>query len=157
MLDRFETFVRSVSQIQKNVYGDTKSAADNMKKAVALKPDYRPLLWDCADALIADDRCSEWLEIYEQLDEKFKSNGRICFFVAVSLIKLGKLDQAKALLTEDLVVDDLKEGEYSISQLWVELYRQIMARDKGIPAEDISEAAVLQAYPLPYKLDFRMH
>ena len=149
--------LRSMAQIQKNVYGNTTSAAVNMARAVALKPDYRPLLWDCADALIADGRYDDWLALYEQMDEKFRQNGRIQFFVAVCLIKLAKLDEAKALLTEDLVVDDLKEGEYSISQLWVELYRLILARDKGVSVENISEATVLEAYPLPYKLDFRMH
>lgn len=149
--------LRSIAQIQKNVRGDTKSAADNMVRAVALKSDYRPLVWDCADALIADGRYADWLDTYENLNDTLKQNGRILFFVGVCLIKLDKLDAAKALLTEDLVVNDLKEGEYSISQLWVELYRKILARDNNVSAADIPDAEVLQKYPLPYKLDFRMH
>lgn len=149
--------LRCMAQIQKNVRSDTKSAADHMARAVELKPDYRPLLWDCADALIADGRYTQWLAIYENMEPDLKQNGRIQFFAGVCLIKLGELDAAKALLTEDLVVNDLKEGEYSISQLWVELYRQILAREDHISPEEISEAAVLQKYPLPYKLDFRMH
>lgn len=149
--------LRSMAQIQKNVYSDTVSAAQNMVRAVELKPDYRPLLWDCADALIADGRYQDWLALYERMDKKFQENGRIQFFAGVCLIKLGMLDQAKALITKDLVVDDLKEGEYSISQLWIELYRLILARDKGVSVEDITEDAVLESYPLPYELDFRMH
>jgi tetratricopeptide (TPR) repeat protein len=149
--------LRCMAQIQKNVLGDSKTAADNMARAVQLKPDYRPILWDCADALMADGRYSDWLAVYEGLEQQFKENGRIQFFVAVCLIKLGRLEEARALLTEDLVVDDLKEGEYSISQLWIELYRQILCRDRGLSPEKLTDSMVLQEYPLPYKLDFRMH
>ena len=149
--------LRCMAQIQKNVLNDTKTAAMNMERAVQLKSDYRPLLWDCADALMADGRYADWLAVYETIDKKFQANGRIQFFVAVCLIKLGKLEEARALLTEDLVVDDLQEGEYSISQLWIELYRQILSQDRGVAAEEITDSLVLQEYPLPYKLDFRMH
>ena len=55
------------------------------------------------------------------------------------------------------MVDDLKEGEYSISQLWIELYRKILARDTDCSAVEFTDAAVLEQYPLPYTLDFRMH
>ena len=106
---------------------------------------------------MADGRYGDWLAVYESLDQQFKENGRIQFFVAVCLIKLGRLEEARALLTEDLVVDDLKEGEYSISQLWIELYRQILCRDRGVSPEELTDSVVLQEYPLPYKLDFRMH
>ena len=149
--------LRCMAQIQKNVLGDTASAADNMARAVQLKSDYRPLLWDCADALMADGRYADWLTVYAGLDEKFRTNGRIQFFVSVCLLQLGRLDEARELLTEDLVVDDLKEGEYSISQLWIELYRQILGRDRGVDSANIADSDVLQEYPLPYKLDFRMH
>ncbi len=149
--------LRCMAQIQKNVYGDTKSAADNMLRAVELIPDYRPLLWDCADALIADGRHAKFLDVYDNLSDAMKKNGRILFFVGVCLIKLERLEEARALLTEKLVVNDLKEGEYSISQLWVELYRLIIAKEKSVSPESITEAAVLEAYPLPYQLDFRMH
>ena len=78
-------------------------------------------------------------------------------YTAIALTRLERLEEAKALLTEELVVNDLKEGEYSISQLWVELYRLVIAREKGITPEEITEFAVLEQYPLPYQLDFRMH
>ena len=68
-----------------------------------------------------------------------------------------QMPAAAALLTKDLVVDDLKEGEYSVSQLWIELYGKIMARDTGRCPEDITDGEVLVQYPLPYALDFRMH
>lgn len=148
---------RCIAQIQKNVLMDTKSAAENMLRAIRLVPNYRPLLWDCADALIADERYSDFLDIYENLREELKENGRIRFFVCVCLIKLERLDEAKLYLNENLVVDDLKEGEYSVSQLWIALYRLVIARDEAVSPEEIPDATVLEKYPLPYQLDFRMH
>lgn len=149
--------LRCMAQIQKNINGNTKLAADNMLRAVELIPNYRPLLWDCADALIADGRYTEFLTVYRNMSDAMKENGRIRFFLGVCLIKLERLEEASALLTEKLIVNDLKEGEYSISQLWVELYRLIIAKEKAVSPETVTEAAVLEQYPLPYQLDFRMH
>lgn len=149
--------LRNMAQIQKNHLQNTASAADHMAKAVALKNNYRPLLVDCADAFLADGRYKAWLALYQNLPQQMQDNGRLRFFTAVALIKLDKLDAAAALLTKDLVVDDLKEGEYSVSQLWIELYGKIMARDTGRCPEDITDGEVLVQYPLPYALDFRMH
>lgn len=149
--------LRCMAQIEKSQRSDTAAAAELMCSAVALKDDYRPLLCDCADALIADGQYQRWLEIYSGLSPELRENGRLTFFTIVCLIKTGQLEQAAALLTEELVVCDIKEGEYSISQLWVELYRLVMAQKLSVVPEAVSDEAVLERYPLPYTLDYRMH
>ena len=61
------------------------------------------------------------------------------------------------MLGVDLVIPDIREGEYSISAIWSELYRRIIASDEGREYEKITEKEVLEKYPITYKLDFRMH
>lgn len=149
--------LRNLSQIEKNIYKNVDIAGDYMTEAIKLKSDYVPILTDCASALIAAGRYQEWVEIYMSLDDEYKNNGRIKMLLSLCYVKLGELDMAAEILTPSLVVDDIKEGEYALSTIWVELYTKIMARDNHISEEKITMEDVMEKYPLPYELDFRMH
>ena len=49
---------------------------------------------------------------------------------------------------------DIKEGEFSVSHIWLDIHKQIMKKDGIVnPTDD----EVYEKYPLPYELDFRMH
>ena len=85
------------------------------------------------------------------------SNGRIQMYRAKCLVELGELKKAKAILSPNLVIPDIREGEYSISAIWVELYRRIIAKDEMRSYKEITEKEILDKYPIPYTLDFRMH
>jgi len=75
----------------------------------------------------------------------------------VKSVKLGKEDAAEQYINENLVVYDIKEGEYSLSAIWQELYARKIAKKRGCDIADVSEKEVFDAYPLPRSLDFRMH
>ena len=53
-------------------------------------------------------------------------------------------------------VADMREGEVSTSAVWIELYREKMAREGRRPAEEIGADEVLRAHPVPAAIDFRM-
>ena len=71
--------------------------------------------------------------------------------------ELGDIEGAKEYINSELVVEDFKEGEYSVSGIWVKLYKKEMAQIRGCMEEDISDSEVLDMYPVPYDIDFRMH
>ena len=85
------------------------------------------------------------------------SNGRIQMYRAKCFVELGELEKAKAILSSNLVIPDIREGEYSISAIWLELYRRVIAKEEMRSYKEITEKEVLEKYPIPYKLDFRMH
>ena len=70
------------------------------------------------------------------------------------------VEEATEIINKDFTMSDIKEGELSVSYLWFELYRRLYAKEntKQYSVEDISlcEAAD-KKYPLPKRLDFRMH
>jgi hypothetical protein len=73
------------------------------------------------------------------------------------LCKVGDVDGAIEIINKDLVVDDIKEGEYSLSAVWVEIYAKKMAKEENVSEKELSPETVLSRYPLPIQLDFRMH
>ena len=72
-------------------------------------------------------------------------------------VQLGDIENALNYINKDLVIADMKEGEYSISNIWVELYRKILSNELNVSPEKISDKEVLYKYPIPYSIDFRMH
>lgn len=149
--------LRNIAQIEKNILGDLSSAAEHMKQALSLKGDYLPLAVDCANALISAKQYIDWINIYASLDDKLKANGRLKMMLAICYIRTDKIDLAKEIINKSLVVDDIQEGEYALSAIWCELYKKIMSSDEGILIDTITDEQVLEKYPLPFELDFRMH
>ena len=68
--------------------------------------------------------------------------------------KMGNPEQARKIITAELVVPDLMEGEYSLSNIWVGIYAQILAKERGVNVDSLSTEEVLGAYPLPDEIDF---
>ena len=70
---------------------------------------------------------------------------------------LDRIEEAEKFINKDLSLPDIREGEYSTTNLWVEMYRRKIAKREGEPSESISDERVLSEYPIPYEIDFRMH
>ncbi len=146
---------RNLAQIEKNEYKNIEKAIEYMQKAVAEKSDYQPLWVNYAECLIAGDMSDKWIEVFENtLPENLRENGRMKMFYALCLVNCGRDADALAILMDNFVLPDIKEGEFSISHIWVQIHRNMMEND-GIlnPTDD----EVYAKYPLPYELDFRMH
>lgn len=67
--------------------------------------------------------------------------GKLKFYYISALKELGEYEKAYESLEQDggLVIDDIREGEDSVSQLWSELYEKLY----GIKAL------------IPYRYDFK--
>lgn len=98
-----------------------------------------------------------FMECYAELSDSLKSDGRLKMYYGKCLIMVERLDEAKAYINKELYVNDIREGEYSVSNFWIELYKKEIAKKTGRAEYEIDNAEVLNAYPVPYEIDFRMH
>jgi len=152
--------LRNLSMIYKNELVDIKNARKCILKAFELKKNCPALCNEVAAQLTTDGGDKIWLEIFDSLCDEIKKLGRIRLYRAVALINLGRLKEATEIINADFVMSDIKEGELSVSQLWFELYRRLYAEEKGIdynPDDEQLKKEADKKYPLPKKLDFRMH
>lgn len=144
---------RNLSQLAKNEYHNPDEAADYMVKAIRERDDYPPLWVNFAEAMIAAGRYDDWVARYESLPKNLKEVGRLKLLYALGLSRTGRAEEALQAITEHFEMPDIKEGEFSVSHIWLEIHREIMKRDGLCP----DDAEIYARYPLPYELDFRMH
>ena len=147
--------LRNLAMIEKNVEKDIISACVHIKEAHALLPEYRPLTVECAEILIGAEKSDEWIALYESLSSDLRADGRLTMLYGAALARVGEYRRAATVVTEGLMVPDIKEGEYSLSEIWVEIYSGILAEERGV--NTLTPEEVLAVYPLPRALDFRMH
>lgn len=148
---------RNLAMIQKNIRGELDAASDNMLRAAELLPDYSRLIVECFMTLIRASRYGDLVSLYDRIPESVQSSGRILMLLGECYSKMGEPEKAREIITADLVVPDLMEGEYSLSNIWIDIYAQILAKERGVSVDSISSEEVLSVYPLPYEIDFRMH
>jgi len=86
----------------------------------------------------------------------YLENGRIALLYIQILVNRGRLDEAETLLRKVPEVADMREGEVSTSAVWLDLFREKIARDEGREADDITPDEVFERYPVPAEIDFRM-
>ncbi len=80
------------------------------------------------------------VDFFERQDKDMQEVGKLKFYYISALHRLGEHRKAYEIMEENggLVIDDIREGEESVSKLWSELYETLY----GIKA------------PVPYKYDF---
>lgn len=83
----------------------------------------------------------EIVDFMERQDSDIRQVGKLKFYYISALHKLGEDKRAYELMEQDggLVIDDIREGEDSVAQLWSELHESLY-----------SEKA-----PVPYQYDFK--
>ncbi len=146
---------RNLAQIEKNEYENYEKAVEYMEKAIAEKNDYQPLWVNYAEVLVAVKNFKKWTEVYENdIPENLKTNGRLKMLYALALVEVDRYEESLAILMDNFIMPDIKEGEFSISHIWLSIHRKKLATE-GIT--EITDDEIYAKYPLPYELDFRMH
>lgn len=77
----------------------------------------------------------EILDLYESLKKEYRQEGRLKFYYIQALYESGQTEKAYDLLCSDggLIVDDIREGEVSIGELWKKLYRELYGKEGELP------------------------
>ena len=124
--------------------GDDATAADYIVEALQMLSWEWRLGNECGTILNACGQSQRFLEIYDSLPEDVRKHPRLLFQKCVALVRLGDYEQAEAMLADNFVLPDIREGEVSLAAVWFEI-QDLRVRDGG------------EAHPLPWDLDFRMH
>lgn len=149
---------RNLAMIYISEYGQVEKGLSYLEKALKL-PNANSVyafLKDVGRAFTEHGRDQEWLDVYQNLSDELKAMGRLKLYYAYALMNLNYLDKAKAIITPDFVLNDIREGESSITKLWQELYKKIYMQEYGVSEQD-AKVNSIKKYPLPYELDYRMH
>ena len=133
---------------------DLEAAADYSVQALEMLPDNRHLAIDCSKILMELGQNERLIRVIESLSEDIQDLGRVKLAKAMALIALDRLDEAAAIINTDYILPDVQEGEVSVSVAWTALHEKILMRE-GLSESEAKEQ-VLERYPIPYILDFRM-
>ena len=131
-------------------------AADLLIEATNFVPDVLPLVIECGACLMQAGRYDDWLQMVGGLPVPLQSNDRIRLLQAQAALKQGDLSNAEALFNEGAVVADLREGESSITDLWIEYRVQKICREENLGENDAQVIQFRENPPIPAKIDFRM-
>lgn len=147
---------RNLAMLYRNEYNLRNKAIEYMRKAIRLKSDMRCFWVDFAETVIGNGDYDCWLKEEEKMPANIAKNARLRMYRAFCLVRTGRVREAAEIINYDFVMEDIKEGEFSVSSLWYEIYGEIVKEKYGY--SDIGEinAAVDRDYPLK-ELDFRMH
>ncbi len=152
--------LRNLAMLYKTEYHQPDTTRSLLLQAYQMKPDCLPLAYELAMEWIRTGYDAEYLALYDTLSLPLQNHSRLLLCKGTALMHLGYLEEAAEIIREGLVIPDIKEGELSVSQLWMELYARIYAEEIG-SFYDPEDAELLrkasEKYPLPFSLDYRMH
>jgi tetratricopeptide (TPR) repeat protein len=126
-------------------------------EACRMRPTLLPLVVECGRALIDTEHPREWLDLVEELPGVIRMAGRVRLLEGQAALAAKDFDRVAGLFADVPVIDDLREGERSLSQLWFEYHEQRLSALEGVPVDESLHARVRREFPVPPEIDFRMH
>jgi tetratricopeptide (TPR) repeat protein len=132
------------------------TAVEYYREAIHVTPDLPALVVECGKTFIEANRPQEWIELLPSFSDSIRTRGRMRLLEARARLARGQIDQAGEIIKALPVIEDIREGELSLSQLWLDYSVQRLSRQETRPItpELISQAR--RQFPLPASLDFRM-
>ena len=127
--------------------GQLSEAAGMYLAALRLRPDLLPLAVECGRTLMEAGRAQDWLDLLPTLPPSVRSAGRVLLLEGQAALAVGDLARVEPLFVERVEVDDLREGELSLSELWFR-YHELNA-ERGRRSADGRRAARPGAPRLP--------
>lgn len=135
----------------------TDEAVELYVAACRQRPQLLPLAVECGRFLVQAGRPQEWLDlVHNVLVDSVREAGRVRLLEGQAALAAGDFERVEAILGEQLVIDDLREGERSLSHLWFGLHESRLSKDEGVPIDDALRERVRRDFPVPEHLDFRM-
>ncbi len=113
------------------ICGNLRDSAEKAMKASLMLPRDESLAKEAMASLAAAEMYGEIDALAEKLSPELLSVGRIRLYMIIANIKLGKLEEAEAVLMENggLVVADIREGENIITNIYLDLEEAKAKRD----------------------------
>ncbi|NEA73966.1 DUF5107 domain-containing protein [Streptomyces sp. SID13588] len=109
---------------------------------------------EAVTALLAVGRADDAAFVLDEHVPGHAGRGRFRLLEAQVLLAQGDVPAARAIFDAGFVVDDLREGEESLSDTWYTIAERLIAGDGPVTA-DIKQRARAE-HPLPEAYDYRM-
>lgn len=147
---------RNLAMLWRNEYQNTEKAVEYITESLKLQNNCRGIWLEAATTYLRAEKPELWISAFENAPEKFKNDGRLALYYASALMKQGRYEEATKILNPDFEMPDMKEADTDLSDLWCELYGNIISKETGVTDEAELDKLVEEKYPLG-KLDFRTH
>lgn len=155
-IDRKWYILASLAMLESSVFANHKRGVALALEAVKMNKN-RELMALYGEIAIRAGEYEAFVIEFENSSTELRNIGRLRMYCGQSLVLLGRTEDAKKYINDKLVVPDIREGEYAISNIWIMLYRKEMSIKYGRTEENITEQEVLSEYPISKVIDFRMH
>jgi tetratricopeptide (TPR) repeat protein len=136
--------------------GEPERSADLYLRALDLTPDVAQLRVEAIQALIAASRFSEAVAL-AQAAPASSFAGRFRFLQAWAAVLHGEIRLAESILESGLEVADLREGEVSLSDLWLVCRRRCTETREDCRLHQAPPGAASAHSDVPFVYDFRLH
>jgi tetratricopeptide (TPR) repeat protein len=131
-------------------------AVEHYLEAIHIEPNLPALAVECGQACIAANRPQKWIDLWPSFSDSIRTRGRMRLLEARARLALGQIDQAGEIIATLPVIEDIREGELSLSQLWLDYNVQRLSRQENRPITPEVISRARRQFPLPASLDFRM-
>ena len=135
--------------------GDLRTSGDLMLRALGMSSQ-RNLALEAVAVLCRGGRYAEALEAIQSLPDAVKRIGRMKMLRIEALLGIGDFKEAERLLSQKIVLTDVKEGEVSLTRLWFWMRAGRKAEQEGIEVTEELIQQMGQTLTPPRHLDFRM-
>jgi len=136
--------------------GRADEALSFFRKAHPLLPELRPLLIELCEALLAASRAAEVLALIESSPEVIRRHSRARVLEARAGLALDLPDCCQPLLRDTYELVDIREGETTLTDLWLALRLGEGAKGDHRVLESDSNEDRESHFQLPSHLDFRV-
>jgi hypothetical protein len=126
-----------------SLMGEPARSADQYRRALDLMPGLPQLRVEAIEALIAVGRLAEAIAL-SQAAPASSFAGRLQFLQAWAAVLHGDARLAESILECGLEIADLREGDVSLSDLWLMVHKALPGPASGQPE-------------VPFIYDFRLH
>ncbi|HSV74739.1 MAG TPA: DUF5107 domain-containing protein [Chthonomonadales bacterium] len=134
--------------------GDRDRAAALLTEAWEAGPPHPALAVELAHALQESGRHEEVVDLAHSLPEPAARHERVLIAWARAAVATGRLDGIERVLDHEF--SGIREGEVTLSDLWLAYHTARVAREEGVPADDALRERVRRECPPPRRIDFRM-
>jgi hypothetical protein len=133
---------------------DFEEAADLILQAYRLNSTLPPLIVEMGQTLLAAGQPQRWLDLLDEMPERERTAGRVRFLEAQAALAVGDLERVERFLANPPAIVDMREGERSLSHLWVEYQARRLSAVEHIPVDDALYERIRRDFPVPRDIDF---
>lgn len=148
--------LRCLAILHAEQYKAIDTALNLYEDALKHKQDVLSLIIECGNFFVKHHQAQRFLSLFESFPARIKNHGRVKFIYARALNAVDRLDEATDILLSGIVVGDIREGEPSLSDLWIDIATKKIKKVSNEGDTEMLKQKAVEKYPVPTAIDFRM-